>query len=170
MVSEGGICNSNVESWFLRSEENREKQAMKNRGGKDQPGRDGHGERVVASVPLMFNEANARYSPKWRRARINFLPPLKTLYLVRKVSKPWYFDFTPDLKKLRQLRCFSRSSLLTIQSFTKEPWEGGRGGSRFRLFPRDGSVHRYVFSRVASQVGFLKIRIFRLLTLSLRAV
>ena len=64
MVSEGGICNSNVESWFLRSEENREKQAMKNRGGKDQPGRDGHGERVVASIPLMINEVNARYSPK----------------------------------------------------------------------------------------------------------
>ena len=159
MVSEGGICNSNVESWFLRSEENREKQAMKNRGGKDQPGRDGHGERVVASIPLMINEVDARYSPKWRRARINFLPPLKTLYRVRKVSKPWYFDFTPDLKKLRQLRCFSRSSLLTIQSFTKEPWEGGRGGSRFRFSPppRDGSVHRYVYSRVASLVGFSRI-------------
>ena len=54
-VLEDGICNSNVESWFLRSEENREKQAMKNRGGKDQPGRDGHGERVVASILLMFH-------------------------------------------------------------------------------------------------------------------
>ena len=54
-VLEGGICISNVESWFLRSDENREKQAMKNRGGKDQPGRDGHGERVVASIPLMFH-------------------------------------------------------------------------------------------------------------------
>ena len=54
-VLEDGICNSNVESWFLRSEENREKQAMKNRGGKDQPGRDGHGERVVTSIPLMFH-------------------------------------------------------------------------------------------------------------------
>ena len=62
----------------------------------------------------MLDEANARYSPKWRRARINFLSPLKTLYRIRKFSMPWYFDFTPDLKKLRQLRCFSRSLLLTI--------------------------------------------------------
>ena len=54
-VLEGGICNSNVESWFLRSDENREKQAMKNRGGKDQPGRDGHGESDVGSIPLMFH-------------------------------------------------------------------------------------------------------------------
>ena len=54
-VLEGGICNSNVESWFLRSDENREKQAMKNRGGKDQPGRDGHEESVVGSIPLMFH-------------------------------------------------------------------------------------------------------------------
>ena len=28
---------------------------MKNRGGKDQPGRDGHGESVVGSIPLMFH-------------------------------------------------------------------------------------------------------------------
>ena len=54
-VLEGGICSSNVESWFLRSDENRERQAMKNRGGKDQPGRDGHEESVVGSIPLMFH-------------------------------------------------------------------------------------------------------------------
>ena len=28
---------------------------MKNRGGKDQPGRDGHEESVVGSIPLMFH-------------------------------------------------------------------------------------------------------------------
>ena len=28
---------------------------MKNRGGKDQPGRDGHEESVVGGIPLMFH-------------------------------------------------------------------------------------------------------------------
>ena len=58
-------------------------------GSKDQPGRDGHEESVVAthscSVQFeMFNQANAkksceylaRYSPTPRRAGINFLPSL----------------------------------------------------------------------------------------------
>ena len=43
--------------------------AWKNRGGKDQPGRDGHGESIVATHSCyvqseILNEANARYSPK----------------------------------------------------------------------------------------------------------
>ena len=41
--------------------------------------------------------------------------------------------------------------------YEKEPWGGGRGGSRFPLSTRAGSVNNYVFSRVASQVGFSRI-------------
>ena len=57
--------------------------AWKNRGGKDQPGRDGHRESIVAthsSQSEMLNEANARNSLTSGRARINFLPPLKILH------------------------------------------------------------------------------------------
>ena len=137
----------------------------KNPGNKDQPGRDGHRESVVATHSCciqseMLNEANARYSPRWGRARINFLPTLKTLYWIRKVSKPWYSDFTPDLKNcdnvdvLAGVHCWPWHIL---QLFTKEPWEGGRCGLKFRLSSRNGSVNSYVFSRVASQVGFSRI-------------
>ena len=43
--------------------------AWENRGGKDQPERDGHGESIVATHSCyvqseILNEANARYSPK----------------------------------------------------------------------------------------------------------
>ena len=67
----------------------------KNRGGKGQPGRDGHGESVAATHSCsvqseMLNEAHAkkkymyiyiyiyltRYSPISRQAGINFLPSL----------------------------------------------------------------------------------------------
>ena len=65
----------------------------KNRGGKGQPGRDGHEESVVATHSCsvqseMLNEAHAkkknlyiciylmRYSPISRQAGINFLPSL----------------------------------------------------------------------------------------------
>ena len=64
----------------------------KNRGGKGQPGRDGHGESIVATHSCfvqseMLNEAHAkkniyvfiyltRYSPISRQAGINYLPSL----------------------------------------------------------------------------------------------
>ena len=51
--------------------------------------------------------------------------------------------------------------MLTIAYITivyeKELWGGGRGGSRFPLSTWAGSVDSYVFSRVASQVGFSRI-------------
>ena len=137
----------------------------KNPGNKDQPRRDGHGKSVVTTHSCyvqseMLNEANARNSQTSGRAKINFLPPLKTLYWIRKVSKPWYSDFTPDLKNCDNVDVLAGVLYWPwhiLQSFTKEPCEGGRGGSRFRLPRRVGSVNSYVFSRVASQVGFSKI-------------
>ena len=46
-VLEGGICNSNLERWFLRK--TGKNKLWKNPGSKDQPERDGHGESVVAT-------------------------------------------------------------------------------------------------------------------------
>ena len=86
----------------------------------------------------MLNEVNARYSPKWGRARIKFPPPLKTLYWIQKVSSPYILTF-PRSKELQQRNCFIRTSPLTIAYITiifkKEPWEGGKGGLRFRVSP-----------------------------------
>ena len=110
----------------------------KNPENKDQPGRDGHRESVVATHSCciqseMLNEANARYSPRWGRARINFLPTLKTLYWIRKVSKPWYSDFTPDLKNCDNVDVLAGVLYWPwhiLHSFTKlEPWEGVDRGS-----------------------------------------
>ena len=59
---------------------------------------------------------------------------------------------SPDIltRKMRQRKCFSRTSLLTIAYITiilkKEPWEGGKGGSRFRFSLRVGSVNGYVIT------------------------
>ena len=71
-VLEGGICSSNLECWFLRSKENREKQAVEKSyilEVRINLRETGMRRALSLSIPVnvqseMLNEANARYSPK----------------------------------------------------------------------------------------------------------
>ena len=78
-----------------------------------------------------------------KAGRDKFPSLVSTLCRIRKVNRLHHRS-----KKLRQLKCFSRASLLTIAYITivlkQEPWEGGKGGSRFRFSLRAGSVNGYV--------------------------
>ena len=81
-----------------------------------------------------------------KAGRDKFPSLVSTLYRIRKVN-----HILTSSKKLRQLKCFSRTSLLTIAYITiifkQEPWEGGKGGSRFRFSLRVGSVNGYVVTK-----------------------
>ena len=78
--------------------------------------RDGHGESIVATHSCfvqseMLNEAHAKkiYTIYYeiltdiKAGRDKFPSLVSTLYRIRKVNKPSYFDFTADLKNCDNL-------------------------------------------------------------------
>ena len=100
------------------------------------------GRALSLSIPVLFN---LRCLMKLTQKKYNFLPLLVPCTGSEK-------SVNPDIltRKMRQRKCFSRTSLLTIAYITiilkKEPWEGGKGGSRFSFSLRVGSVNGYVIT------------------------
>ena len=68
----------------MRSKENRKNKSWKNSGSKDQPGRDGHRETVVAThscyvQPEMLNEAKREIFTEVKVSKDKFPSPFKDL-------------------------------------------------------------------------------------------
>ena len=71
-VLEGGICDSNLERWFLRSKENREKQAV------EKSWKTGLERALSLRIPVMFNHQREIFT-EVKASKDKFPSPFKDL-------------------------------------------------------------------------------------------
>ena len=112
------IWNSNLERWFMRGKEKPGKtNCRKIVEVRVNLGETGMGRVLSLRTPIMFNlrclmkltqkkkkkkniymDISYEIFTDIKASRDKFPSLVSTLYRIRKVSKPWYFDFTADLK------------------------------------------------------------------------